>query len=160
MAVVFQSSMRRNLFMASVISFAFDVAIIFVVAKSVFDEPNPFTLAITVAVAAHLAVMLYTLYSVLKRWLWFFMFEREDRIKTILVEFERLKMPAPESQYADAEEYLTQAALNDDIPARSRLAAGTLLGYLGGSKLFDRMLAAIVLEAAIKRYLPHRYGTE
>jgi hypothetical protein len=63
-----------------------------------------------------------------------------------------LNFPTPESEYDNADDYFTKVSLLNEIPAKTALAAGQMMGVRFKRPIVQTICTNIVVEKAIERY--------
>lgn len=156
MATHIRKSYERNVWTAIAIGFLIDVAVIFVVLIAFFPQVQvPLIWAFGLRLGLEIVASLYGLYVFAKRFLWFQLFERKERIELSVREFEDVGLPDPEPYYDDADEYLARAARDETLGTEARFNAAFMLGVLFSQRQFgpkrEALITNIVVEEALKR---------
>lgn len=156
MATQFQSALWRGIWLATLFSVAIDFVVVMAWLLA-FGGQGPILLwAILIPLAVYLAQLILSGYGALKRLLWFHLFEREERIKAVIGDFARLRMPDPGNYYHTPDEYLSQVAISDECGLDARAYAAGLTGALAAQRQtgfrMEGLLSSYVVEKAIQRY--------
>ena len=156
MATQFRSALWRGIWLATLFSFAIDFVVV-LAWLLLFGGQGPILLwAFLVPLAIYVVQAILAGYGALKRLVWFHLFEREERIRAVLGDFGRLRMPDPADYYYSPDEYLAQVAKSEECSADARAYAAGVSGALAAQRQtgfrMEGLLSSYVVEKAIQRY--------
>lgn len=159
MAVAFQSAYWRNLWVGVVLGYVLDVFVVWVVLTLIKAPVDHIIFALLVPVAVYVAQWVLSLYELARRVALYFLFaEKRNRVKAVLSDFIRLRMPAPNQFYNDADQYFRDAASTTDLSVsnEARVFAAQTIGALAGMQQVgaytEPFIARVVLEEALREY--------
>jgi hypothetical protein len=150
--MLFKSQTKRNTILALCFGIGIDVVVSYFIGVYFDTGFPPLMVAISLPVAAYLIAWLYSMYVGLKQIAWFVLFERKARIDGLHSHLLEMNFPAPESEYDNADDYLTKIALSDDLPPKTALAAGQMIGVRFNRPFVQAICNNIAIEKAIEKY--------
>jgi hypothetical protein len=151
-AMLFRSQTKRNTILALCFGIGIDVIVSYGIGLSVETDFPPLMVAVGLPIGVYMVAWIYSMYVGLKQMAWFLLFERQQRVDLIHSQLLELNFPPPESQFDDADDYLEQITLLHELPTKSALVAGQLIGIRYQRPFVQALCNNIVIEKAIEKY--------
>lgn len=159
MALQFKSEQRRQFWGAIAFSLVVEYVVVLIVVQMTYrDNPGNWATAAFFVLLIQVGLLIYKLFSLARRAMWYFWYERDRRSDAILAEFYRLNFPRPDGVYNDADQYLQQVALSPATSPEGAMFASMLLGMLTAHRTngpwSESLFLGLLIERAMRKMLP------
>lgn len=162
MATQFQSAQTRSLWTGIIFGFATDYLLAVVAARIFFADQWSGALLFGggLLLALYAINAVYSMICAARYWLAFALFDRKQRVESLLKTLSENDFPTPEEYYTDPAAYLDEIGSSPETLDRTRFTAGALFGALDVlatvNRPLARMTAYICLEQALQEYSRRR----
>jgi hypothetical protein len=158
--MLFKSQTKRNMILGICFGVGIDVIVSYLI--GVYSDTGfpPLMVAVGLPIGVYAVTWIYSIYVGLKEIAWFLLFERRSRIDLVQSQLLELDFPLPESEYDNADDYFTKISLLSDIPPKTALVAGQLMGIRYKRPFVQTICTNIVMEKAIEKYRMTRQATK